>query len=569
MRSFRSKITVSFIVLALMVSLIFGVISVRNMKMEVEGLATKKLNADVSLINYMFEFQYSGYWRLDKSTDEEGVLFKGYYNMYNNSHLIDTISGLTEGTMVSIFQNDKIVATNITDNEGKRIVGSVLEDEEILGKVLEAGESYSGNSEIGDDEYLCNYLPLIDSENQIIGMLFIGIPTRDYTQSINSFMLNLCLWGLGGVVVAMLIAYVLSGSIVGPVKSIMGVVDTAASGDLTARAQINSSDELGKLGRDFNGMLEALNRFMQGVQDAVLKVSGYSEALAIASQESSASSQEMATNIQEMAQKTSVQFERTVRGKELTEDISARIKEAADQMEAILDSSRKIKGSTDKGISIVEHLKERNEESNRASGEIKQVFVTLEESTKSIDGIIRDIDEIAEQTNLLALNAAIEAARAGDAGRGFAVVAEEVRKLADDSLRATSQVKAIVTNIRTNMASAQDAVNTGQEVAGQQHSSVQETIEFFRNIAAAVDVVVENIGEISQNSQNINISKEDLLEQINDVSTLADELASSSQQLASVTQQQAASSQQLAETSGQMEGLVMELEKALSKYKLK
>ena len=568
MRSFRSKITISFIFMVLMVSLALGVISVRNMKVEVEGLAVKKLQADVSLINYMFEFQYSGFWRIDKSTSDEGVLYKGYYNMYNNSHLIDTISGLAEGTKVSIYQRDKIVATNITDSQGKRIMGEVMEDGEILGTVLEKGETYSGTSFIGDEEYLCNYLPLLDENNKPVGMLFIGIPTRDYTQSIESFLFKLCLWGIGSVVVAIVIAHLLSGSIVGPVKDIAGAVDAAADGDLTVRTVIKSSDELGKLGQDFNGMLDALKGFMQGVQDAVLKVSGYSEALATASQETSASSQQMATSIQEMAQKTSLQYERTIRGRELTEEISIRIKEAAEQMEAILENSKRIKASTDKGINIVEQLKERNEDSNRANEQIKQVFVTLEESTGSIDGIIGDIDDIAAQTNLLALNAAIEAARAGEAGRGFAVVAEEVRKLADDSLRATSQVKEIVANIREKMTSVQEAVDTGQQVAKHQNSAVQETIEFFKNIAAAVDGVVKSIGEISENSRYINDSKEDLVRQINEVSALADDLASTAEQIASVTQQQAASSQQLAETSAQMESLVTELENALKRYKL-
>jgi len=568
MRSFRSKVTISFIFVVLLVSLTLGAISVRNMKVEVEGLSAKKLQADVSLINYMFEYEFFGDWRLDTTASAKGVLYKGSYNVLSYMQLIDTITELTEGAKVAIYQRNEVIATNISGDDGKKIVGLELEDQEIVSKVLEAGEKYSGTTYINNEEYLCNYLPLKSAEGQVVGMLFIGIPTRDYTQSIDSFMLKLCLWGLGSVVAAMVIAHLFSGSIVGPVKDIAGAVDAAAEGDLTVRTGIKSSDELGKLGQDFNGMLDALKGFMQGVQDAVLKVSGYSEALATAAQETSASSQQMATSIQEMAEKTSLQYERTIRGRELTEDISIRIKEAADQMEAILENSKKIKASTDKGINIVEELKERNEDSNRANEQIKQVFVTLEESTGSIDGIIGDIDDIAAQTNLLALNAAIEAARAGEAGRGFAVVAEEVRKLADDSLRATSQVKEIVANIREKMASVQEAVDTGQQVSQHQNSAVQETIEFFKNIAAAVDGVVKSIGEISENSRYINDSKEDLVQQINEVSALADDLASTAEQIASVTQQQAASSQQLAETSAQMESLVAELEKALERYKL-
>lgn len=568
MRSFRSKVTISFIFVVLLVSLTLGAISVRNMKVEVEGLSAKKLQADVSLINYMFEYEFFGDWRLDTTASAKGVLYKGSYNVLSYMQLIDTITELTEGAKVAIYQRNEVIATNISGDDGKKIVGLELEDQEIVSKVLEAGEKYSGTTYINNEEYLCNYLPLKSAEGQVVGMLFIGIPTRDYTQSIDSFMLKLCLWGLGSVVAAMVIAHLFSGSIVGPVKDIAGAVDAAAEGDLTVRTGIKSSDELGKLGQDFNGMLDALKGFMQGVQDAVLKVSGYSEALATAAQETSVSSQQMATSIQEMAEKTSLQYERTIRGRELTEDISIRIKEAADQMEAILENSKKIKASTDKGINIVEELKERNEDSNRANEQIKQVFVTLEESTGSIDGIIGDIDDIAAQTNLLALNAAIEAARAGEAGRGFAVVAEEVRKLADDSLRATSQVKEIVANIREKMDSVQEAVDTGQQVSQHQNSAVQETIEFFKNIAAAVDGVVKSIGEISENSRYINDSKEDLVQQINEVSALADDLASTAEQIASVTQQQAASSQQLAETSAQMESLVAELEKALERYKL-
>ncbi len=557
-----------FISVVLLVSLIFGVISLRSMRAEVEDLAIKKLNADVSLIDYMFESQYSGYWQIDKSTGDDGTLFKGYYNMYNNIHLIDKISGMAKGTKISIYQYDSVVATNITDNEGKRILGDVLEDEDILNVVLGEGSKYSGSSCIGDEEYICEYLPLKDVQDNPVGMLFIGTPMTDYEQSINNFLLKLCLWGIGAAALTTLAAYFLAGSMVKPVKDIIGAVDMAADGNLTARVKVASADELGKLARDFNGMLQALNEFMQGVQKAVLQISGYSETLATASQESSASSEQMASSVQDMAQKTSVQLERTIRGKELTEDISVRIKEAADQMEAIMNRALDIKNSTDKGMDIVGQLTARNEASNRASKEIKQVFDALRDSTMNIQGIIADIDDIAEQTNLLALNAAIEAARAGEAGRGFAVVAEEVRKLADDSLNATSQVKDIVSGIRANMDSANEAVNAGQEVAVQQDDAVRKTAESFKDIAAAVEAVVANIEEISENSRIINDSKEGLIEQINEVSALADELASSGEQIASVTEQQAASSQQLAATSSQMEELVADLERALEKYSL-
>src|SRR4029434_942062 len=92
---------------------------------------------------------------------------------------------------------------------------------------------------------------------------------------------------------------------------------------------------------------------------------------------------------------------------------------------------------------------ERLVNAKRFVGESAAQIGGLSKSTRRITDFIAVIKELADQTNLLALNAAIEAARAGEQGQGFAVVANEVRKLAEQSARASEDAGDIVTGFRS------------------------------------------------------------------------------------------------------------------------
>jgi hemerythrin-like metal-binding protein len=153
--------------------------------------------------------------------------------------------------------------------------------------------------------------------------------------------------------------------------------------------------------------------------------------------------------------------------------------------------------------------------------ELREAMGQMEAKTNDIHSVMSVISEVADQTNLLALNAAIEAARAGEAGRGFAVVADEVRKLAEKTMKATTEVHEVLAGIQSAASANRQAVSEAADLIVRSAERASLVGKGMNQIVTEIDSTAEQFGSIAKAAEEQLDSSVRTNEALDDISTVA------------------------------------------------
>ncbi|MFF5864482.1 methyl-accepting chemotaxis protein [Pseudomonas sp. NPDC012596] len=337
-------------------------------------------------------------------------------------------------------------------------------------------------------------------------------------------------FGVIGLVLVLTIAlaWLLTRSIVSPLREAIGVAQNIAGGDLSHTVHASGRDEATQL-------MHALAAMQASLKDALRLIGDSSHQLAAASEQMSAITQQTSRDLNrqsdEIQQAATAVTEMSVAVEEVARN-TVSTSEVSRQSE---DAARRGRERVGEAISSISKM---SDDVHEASRQIEALSVQSQQVGKVLDVI----GAIAGQTNLLALNAAIEAARAGEAGRGFAVVADEVRALAARTQSSTLEIEEMVNAIRSGTARVVQSMQSNSQQVGhtlQVAELAGQALDEISNGASAIHernlVVASATEEQAQVAREVDRNLLNIRDLAVQTSEGADQISAASQELASLS----------------------------------
>jgi methyl-accepting chemotaxis protein len=367
---------------------------------------------------------------------------------------------------------------------------------------------------------------------------------------------------------SIIIAAVIAMTITNPLKIIRNHLHKMSEGDLAGKVSISSKDELLYLAEDINSTNGVLKDMIKGIKSTTIFLDKYSGELNSSTDSLSAVSEEIAQSMNNVAGNINMQSGRLSDTVQALDTFSNNLDNINIKTQGIEDNSLLIKEAADAGSNKINILISDMQQVQTSFKTVNSKIELLSDTIAHIHSITETINNIAKQTNLLSLNASIEAARAGEAGAGFVVVANEVKKLAEQTMKSAQSISALINEVTENAeivtGTAADAIHK----VDAQSTTINDTIEAFNNIVRQINAILPQINEVAGTLDHTIAMKNNIMTNMESMSSISENISASAEEVSASIQGQSATTIDLSKLSKMLSETSRELMEGVEKFKI-
>lgn len=501
-----------------------------------------------------------------------GDIWKGSYNISKSESLVDKIKS-NSGMDVTFFYGDERIMTSAKDANGDRVLGSRAGDK-IVEKVLKGGEEYFSSAVSIEGELNYGYFMPVhqnDSDNQIIGMIFVGTNLKEKEAVVKRILSSIC----SSVIVVMLICIAvgirLAGSMSRNIKTSIQLVGRLAEGNLDVWVDdklLKKKDEIGELSRVTITLRDTMRSTIKEITDNAKALLEASQLLGTAADNTNGTMKDVRTAVSQVVDNSQLQAENSQSTSEQMKIMGDNITETSNEAELLSGNAASMQLSSEKASKTLLSLRQINEDVKKIIGEVQEQTNRTNESVKKIQAATTFINSIAEDTGLLSLNASIEAARAGDSGRGFAVVAEQIKNLSEQSNESSKEIEATAEVLRADSEKAVQAMQQMQEIIASQSESMQETQQVVAEVIEEIASSMKSIAQIKESSGRLEGARNEVLQAVEHLSEISAENLDSTKSTYEQTEIVADTFKQVYNSADELKTIADKLVKSIEYFKM-